>query len=370
MCTILVRIMRYFFLTILCLLIVSCDGGLAPPQPIELGFNGTVYFTPGSWPPVDSLISLKIFASQVYPLDSAKVYSGLFGSPTTIFLYPGLSGSLPFFIDSLPYSFPLRSGLYKYVGVIQQNSFDLAGKGIRVFRVVGFYKDSIILSQPAQCLSMTLPRWEESTSMSIFEIRRRSHFEKTLFFILLFSSSFRFHILSRMQVPLQAPSLIQRLKSRLRESILFCGYCPRHNIGYVRKIYCEEYSGRDIRHSFSLVGYTTLIIPHNANSTRSIASTWCSTPPGACASRSSCSNSQPARTEPEDVPVSVSTVTSKMIADRLSVTLDDALRYVPGVNMMSDQVNIRGSTGYSRGVGSRVLILIDVFHSLQEIPVK
>jgi outer membrane receptor for ferrienterochelin and colicins len=60
-----------------------------------------------------------------------------------------------------------------------------------------------------------------------------------------------------------------------------------------------------------------------------------------------------------DVPVSVSTVTSKMIADRLSVNLDDALRYVPGVNMMSDQVNIRGSTGYSRGVGSRVLILID-----------
>jgi outer membrane receptor for ferrienterochelin and colicins len=60
-----------------------------------------------------------------------------------------------------------------------------------------------------------------------------------------------------------------------------------------------------------------------------------------------------------DVPVSVSTVTSKMIADRLSVTLDDALRYVPGVNMMADQVNIRGSTGYSRGVGSRVLILID-----------
>ena len=60
-----------------------------------------------------------------------------------------------------------------------------------------------------------------------------------------------------------------------------------------------------------------------------------------------------------DVPVSVSTVTSKMIADHVSVTLDDALRYVPGVNMMQDQVNVRGSTGYSRGVGSRVLILID-----------
>ena len=60
-----------------------------------------------------------------------------------------------------------------------------------------------------------------------------------------------------------------------------------------------------------------------------------------------------------EVPVSVSTVTSKMIADHVSVTLDDALRYVPGVNMMEDQVNIRGSSGYSRGVGSRVLILID-----------
>jgi iron complex outermembrane receptor protein len=60
-----------------------------------------------------------------------------------------------------------------------------------------------------------------------------------------------------------------------------------------------------------------------------------------------------------EVPVSVSTVSAKMIADHVSVTLDDALRYVPGVYMMQDQVNIRGSSGYSRGVGSRVLILID-----------
>jgi outer membrane receptor for ferrienterochelin and colicins len=61
----------------------------------------------------------------------------------------------------------------------------------------------------------------------------------------------------------------------------------------------------------------------------------------------------------QEVPVSVSTVSAKMIADRNNVTLDDALRYVPGVNMMSDQVNIRGSTGYNRGVGSRVLVLLD-----------
>ncbi|MEX1275705.1 MAG: TonB-dependent receptor [Bacteroidota bacterium] len=61
----------------------------------------------------------------------------------------------------------------------------------------------------------------------------------------------------------------------------------------------------------------------------------------------------------QDVPVSVSTVTAEMIAARNHVTLDDALRYVPGVNLMQDQVNIRGSSGYSRGVGSRVLLLLD-----------
>jgi outer membrane receptor for ferrienterochelin and colicins len=61
----------------------------------------------------------------------------------------------------------------------------------------------------------------------------------------------------------------------------------------------------------------------------------------------------------QEVPVSVATVTARAIADRNIVTLDEALRYVPGVNMLSDQVNIRGSTGYSRGVGSRVLILLD-----------
>jgi len=61
----------------------------------------------------------------------------------------------------------------------------------------------------------------------------------------------------------------------------------------------------------------------------------------------------------QEVPVSLSTVTARAIADRNVVTLDDALRFVPGVNMLSDQVNIRGSTGYSRGVGSRVLILLD-----------
>ncbi len=61
----------------------------------------------------------------------------------------------------------------------------------------------------------------------------------------------------------------------------------------------------------------------------------------------------------QEVPVSIATVTAQMLVDRNIVTIDDALRYVPGVNLLQDQVNVRGSTGYSRGVGSRVLVLLD-----------
>ena len=61
----------------------------------------------------------------------------------------------------------------------------------------------------------------------------------------------------------------------------------------------------------------------------------------------------------QDVPVSISTVSAKALSLRVPNNLDDALRYVPGVNMMYDQVNIRGSSGYSRGVGTRVLLLFD-----------
>ena len=39
--------------------------------------------------------------------------------------------------------------------------------------------------------------------------------------------------------------------------------------------------------------------------------------------------------------------------------LENALRYVPGVNMTEDQISIRGSSGYSRGAGSRVLLALD-----------
>jgi iron complex outermembrane receptor protein len=60
-----------------------------------------------------------------------------------------------------------------------------------------------------------------------------------------------------------------------------------------------------------------------------------------------------------EVPVSVSVVEARALMDRNIQTLDDALRYIPGVNMTEYQINIRGSSGYSRGVGNRVLLLLD-----------
>jgi iron complex outermembrane receptor protein len=61
----------------------------------------------------------------------------------------------------------------------------------------------------------------------------------------------------------------------------------------------------------------------------------------------------------QDVPASIHTITADQIKLRNIITVDKALGYVPGINMNSDQVNIRGSSGYSRGVGSRVMLLLD-----------
>ena len=61
----------------------------------------------------------------------------------------------------------------------------------------------------------------------------------------------------------------------------------------------------------------------------------------------------------QDVPSSLELITSSELKIRNTISIDDALKYVSGINMNSNQINIRGSSGYARGVGSRVLLLID-----------
>ncbi len=60
-----------------------------------------------------------------------------------------------------------------------------------------------------------------------------------------------------------------------------------------------------------------------------------------------------------EIPVSVSSLSANELSVRNSKRLDEALRYVSGINMTSDQISIRGSSGYTRGAGSRVLLTHD-----------
>ena len=60
-----------------------------------------------------------------------------------------------------------------------------------------------------------------------------------------------------------------------------------------------------------------------------------------------------------DLPVSADVIHSDEFSKKNFSNLENALRYVPGVNMTEDQISIRGSSGYSRGAGSRVLLALD-----------
>lgn len=60
-----------------------------------------------------------------------------------------------------------------------------------------------------------------------------------------------------------------------------------------------------------------------------------------------------------ETPASVAVVTDSAIARRSAVTVADALPFVPGVIFNAGQIDIRGATGLARGVGSRVLLLLD-----------
>src|SRR6266550_8432278 len=56
---------------------------------------------------------------------------------------------------------------------------------------------------------------------------------------------------------------------------------------------------------------------------------------------------------------SVALVTDSEISRRAINTIDEAVGKAPAVQFLNGQVNIRGSTGYVQGLGSRVLLLVD-----------
>lgn len=129
---------------------IACDGGLTLPPELKPGIAGTIRFSPAvPWPPTDSLQGLWLFASLLYPLDSARVITGVLIEPRTIFLYPSLSESLPYQVDSVRFKFELTPGDYRYVGVIQQLRPELV---VSSFRVVGMLEDPSLPGMPRSIL--------------------------------------------------------------------------------------------------------------------------------------------------------------------------------------------------------------------------
>lgn len=57
--------------------------------------------------------------------------------------------------------------------------------------------------------------------------------------------------------------------------------------------------------------------------------------------------------------ISIEVLTPEFISNSATTSIDKALDKVPGVNMLGEQINIRGGTGYAAGSSSRVLMLMD-----------
>ena len=63
--------------------------------------------------------------------------------------------------------------------------------------------------------------------------------------------------------------------------------------------------------------------------------------------------------EQADVTVSISTVKQRAIDLQATPSVDKIITQIPGVDNLDGQINIRGSSGYAYGVGSRVMVLMD-----------
>ena len=122
---------------IIVITLAGCDGGLAPPVAEKPGFGGTIRFVRSTWPPADSIFGLWMFTSQTVPSDSSAIFAGLFADPPTIYLYPGLTGSLSEVpLDSVSYAIYPAAGTYVYTGIIQLTTSTISAGGLRV---VGLY---------------------------------------------------------------------------------------------------------------------------------------------------------------------------------------------------------------------------------------
>lgn len=63
----------------------------------------------------------------------------------------------------------------------------------------------------------------------------------------------------------------------------------------------------------------------------------------------------------QDIPITTAIIESSFIKDRSANSLERIMQYVSGVEVNSQNISVRGSSGFSFGIGSRVALLIDGF---------
>ena len=130
---------RVDWLIVLFVALFSCDKGLGPSStttqqqpPPPMGYmTGLVRFQ--HWPPADSLFDLRIVSFRSFPPGNILLEVQL----GRAIVYPSLGdpSHLPFYVDSLRYTYSLPTGEFQYVVVAQR-----FGPGITTdWRAVGQY---------------------------------------------------------------------------------------------------------------------------------------------------------------------------------------------------------------------------------------
>jgi iron complex outermembrane receptor protein len=112
---------------------------------------------------------------------------------------------------------------------------------------------------------------------------------------------------------------------------------------------------------FSMIGYGTVIITGKKITNSSITVDVRMTPQIIQTNQEVVVTAGKYEQKISELPVSATVIPSSEFSEKFFTSLSDALRYAPGVQMVEDQVSIRGSNGYSRGAGTRVLVQIDGF---------
>lgn len=107
---------------------------------------------------------------------------------------------------------------------------------------------------------------------------------------------------------------------------------------------------------FTYTGYQTLILPIKATGSHTFQISMIAKSKEL--STVTVSGSRFAKRVAEEI-VSIEVIKPAYILNTANNSMDDALQRVPGVDVVENQVNIRGGSGWSYGAGSRVMILVD-----------